>query len=198
MFDAEGRGCDESLSTLTTAETRGIKQLKKLEEENEKAHREFRKLTAPGRDDDERDFVVSFPPNYMARLPFGRGTRPMLAFDMKDKKVVFLKDYWRAEGVDNEGEIYRRLEESQVKNIPSFGWGNDVGEHKTLTDTLKKSKWAQCSKEMVSFTHYRMTLDVVGRPLTSFRSSREFVSAIADAIEGKTSFVDFIHATNCA
>jgi hypothetical protein len=32
---------------------------------------------------------------------------------------------------------------------------------------------------------YRMTLDVVGRSLTDFQSSYHFISAIADAMEGK-------------
>jgi hypothetical protein len=32
---------------------------------------------------------------------------------------------------------------------------------------------------------YRMTLDVVGRSLTNFQSSYHFISAIADAMEGK-------------
>jgi hypothetical protein len=41
-----------------------------------------------------------------------------------------------------------------------------------------------------------MSLDVVGKPLTSFSSSRQFVSAIADAMEGKTIHADFTHMTN--
>jgi hypothetical protein len=41
-----------------------------------------------------------------------------------------------------------------------------------------------------------MPLDIVARVLTSFKFSREFVSAIADAMTGKTSFTDFIHIIN--
>ena len=41
-----------------------------------------------------------------------------------------------------------------------------------------------------------MSLDVVARPLISFESSREFVGAIADAMEGKTYSVSFTHMTN--
>jgi hypothetical protein len=41
-----------------------------------------------------------------------------------------------------------------------------------------------------------MSLDVVARHLTSFKCSREFVSAIADAMAGKTSFADSVLITN--
>ena len=114
----------------------------------------------------------------------------MLAFDMEKKNIVFLKDYWRADvdGMDTEGKIYELLEENHVPNIPPFGRGNDVRDHMTLTNTLREKTWACSSKEMVLLRHYRMTLDVVGRPLTSFGSSWEFVSAMADAMEGRTSF----------
>jgi hypothetical protein len=43
---------------------------------------------------------------------------------------------------------------------------------------------------------YRMSLDVVAWQLTSFNSSQEFVSAIADAMTGKTSFADSGRKTN--
>jgi hypothetical protein len=114
----------------------------------------------------------------------------MEAFDVEIGKIVFLKDYWRADvdGMDKEGEIYALLELNGVQNIAPFGKGNDVRDHTTLTNTLREETWACSSKEMVLLRHYRMTLDVVGRPLTSFDSSREFVGAIADAMEGKTSF----------
>ena len=112
--------------------------------------------------------------------------------------IVFLKDYWRADvdGMEKEGEIYRILESNRVPNIAPFGKGNDVRDHMTLTHTLRNEKWACWSRDMVLLRQYRMSLNVVARHLTSFNSSREFVSAIADAMEGKMSFVDFIRLTN--
>jgi hypothetical protein len=49
---------------------------------------------------------------------------------------------------------------------------------------------------MVLLSQYRMSLDVVARLLNTFKSSREFVSAIADAMKGKTPFVDSDRNTN--
>ena len=127
-------------------------------------------------------------PNYTARSPFGRATRPMLAFDMETREIVFLKDYWRAavDETEKEGDIYALLESNRVPNIAPFGKGNDVRDRTTLTHTLSSEKWACWSRDMVVFRHYRMSLDVVARPLTSCFSSREFVSAIADAMQCKT------------
>jgi len=117
----------------------------------------------------------------------------MLAFNMETREIVFLKDYY---GMEKEGEIYALLEAKGVPNIASFGKGNDVRHHKTLTHTLRNEKWACWSKAMVLLSQYRMSLDVVARLLTSFKSSREFVSAIADAMTGKISFADSDRKTN--
>jgi hypothetical protein len=151
----------------------------------------------PDRDEPEVEtpFVISFPPKYKVRSPFGRATRPMLVFDVEKREIVFLKDYWR-EDVVKEGEIYALLESQRVPNIPPFGKGNDVRDQTSLTHTLRNEEWACWSKDMVVLRHYRMSLDVVAQPLASFRSSKELVSAIADAMEGKTYFADFTHMTN--
>ena len=49
---------------------------------------------------------------------------------------------------------------------------------------------------MVLLKHYWMSLDVVALPFILFESSREFVGAIADAMEGKTYSASFTHMTN--
>ena len=203
-LDRRQQGHDTSVSSLTSEDIQQIQHFEDFEERlrlDNRDHREFRILIVPDRNkpEDEKRFVVSFPQKYTARSPFGRATRPMLAFDMEKGTIVFLKDYWRADvnGMEKEGEIYAILESKDVPNIPPFGKGNDVRDHTTLTQTLRGEEWACWSKDMVPLRHYRMSLDVVARHLTSFRSSHEFVSAIADAMEGKTSFADFTHMTNC-
>ena len=128
----------------------------------------------------ETPFIISFPPKYTARSPFGRATRPILAFNMETREIVFLKYYWRADVDDmkKEGEIYALLESKVVPNIAPFGKGNDVRRHTTLTQTLRNEKWACWSRIMVLLSQYRMSLEVVARLLTSFKSSREFMSAL--------------------
>jgi hypothetical protein len=123
-LDRLQKGYDTSVSDLpaTPEDIRSIdtEDLKRLKADNP-VYREFHILMVPDRDNPnvEKRFVVSFPPNYTACSPFGRATRPMLAFDMETSKIVFLKDYWRtdAEGTEKEGNIYALLEAKKVPNI---------------------------------------------------------------------------------
>lgn len=112
----------------------------------------------------------------------------MLAFNLKIKKLVFLKDYWRpdADDIEKEGEIYRDLEDHQVPHIVPFGMGNDVRDHKTVTQAPNNEyiEGIIPTPQQTCLIHYRITLNVVGKALHNFESSREFVSAIADAMEG--------------
>jgi hypothetical protein len=124
------QGYDPSVLHATPADIQQIHFFEcRLRDENP-AHREFRVLLVPDRDNPkiEKKFIISFPPKYTARSPFGRATQPMLAFDMEAGEIVFLKDYWRADvdGMKKEGEIYARLESNHVPNIAPFGKGNDV------------------------------------------------------------------------
>ena len=146
----------------------------------------------------DRDDPKIYHMKYTARSPFGRATRPMLAFNMETREIIFLKDYWRADvdGMEKEGEIYALLESKGVPNIAPFGNGNDVRDHTTLTHTLRNEKWVCWSRVMVLLRQYRMSLDVVARHLISFKCSREFVNAIADAMTGKPSFADSDRITN--
>ena len=87
----------------------------------------------------------------------------MLGFNMETREVVFLKDYWSVDvdGMEKEGKIYALLESKSVPNIAPFGKGNDVGNHTTITHTLRNEHWACWSREMVLLRQYRMSLDVV-------------------------------------
>jgi hypothetical protein len=95
-----------------------------------------------------------------------------------------------------EGKICALLESKGVPNIAPFGKGNDVRDYMSLTHTLRDEKWACWSRIMVLLRQYRMSLDVVARHLTSFNSSREFVSAIANAMAGKRLFAHSDRRTN--
>jgi hypothetical protein len=107
----------------------------------------------------------------------------MLTFNMETRSF--------SEGLlyrmEKEGEIYALLESKCVPNIAPFGKGNDVCNHMCLPHLLRNEKWARWSRDSVLVGQLRMSLDVVASPLTSV-GSREFGGAIADAMEGKTSF----------
>ena len=129
----------------------------------------------------EQRFVISFPPNFKPHSPFSRATRPMVAFDIETREIVFLKDYHGVDvdGMKKEGDIGSLLESNCVPNFTHFGKGDNLCSHITFTRTPKNKKRVCLSRKL------RISLDAFTRPLTAFRSSRELVSAIADAMEGK-------------
>jgi hypothetical protein len=194
------RGYDASVSPASPEYLRQIWHVEQHLRDDNPAHRKFRIIMVPDRDDPEVEtpFMISFPPKYTARSPFGHATRPMLAFNMEMREIVFLKDYWRADvdGMEKEGEIYALLEAKGVLNIAPFGEGDNVRHHTTLTHTLRNKKWACWLRDMELLSQYRMSLNVVARVLTSFKSLWEFVSAIANAMMAKTLFADSDHNTD--
>jgi hypothetical protein len=194
-LDRRQRGYDTSVSSASPDDIQRIQRVEKQLRENNPAHHEFCKVMVPDRSSPEfeKPFIISSPPTYTARSPFGRATRAMLVFDMEVEAIVFLKDYWRpdVDGMQKEGKIYIILESKGVPNIAPFGKGNDLRDYLTVTQTLRGEPWACWSRKTVLLRQYRMSLDVVGRHLTSFNSSREFVSAIADAMEGELCFITF-------
>jgi hypothetical protein len=131
-------------------------------------------------------FYIATAPRFDSRSPMGRGSRAFPAYDLKKKRVVYLKDYWRVnvQGMEKEGDIYKELHAHKVPHIPRFDRGGDLGPS-TLTQRWRESDWACKTAEIVEYMHYRMVLQDVGRDLTSFNSSWEFVNAVADAIEGQ-------------
>jgi len=78
----------------------------------------------------QKSFLISYPQDFTVCSPFGRVTWGMRGCDLdlerSTSKIVYIKDYWRPEGGEKEGEIHWSLEEKNVPNIPRFYCGNDV------------------------------------------------------------------------
>ncbi|KAI9069641.1 hypothetical protein FKP32DRAFT_1616900 [Trametes sanguinea] len=70
-----------------------------------------------GQGEDKRIFLVG-KPVWTAFWLFGRGTRGYVAFDVKTRRFVFLKDCWRPfyQGVDPEGRYLELLNEEASKD----------------------------------------------------------------------------------
>jgi Fungal protein kinase len=143
-LDRRQRGYDTSVSQASSDDVQRIQHVEKRLRDNNPAHREFCKVMVPERSDPkiEKPFILSYPPIYTTRSPFGRATRAMLAFDMEGGTIVFLKDYWRpdVDGMQKEGEIYVLLESKGVPNIAPFGKGNDLRDYLTVTLTHTGTK----------------------------------------------------------
>jgi len=98
-----------------------VKAKKELRKQNSR-HRQFRQVPINDRDDPAmyKTFLISYPLDYTVRMPFGKATLGMRGWDMEANRMVYIKDYWRAEGGEKEGEMYRSLEENNVPKISRF------------------------------------------------------------------------------
>jgi len=98
-----------------------------------------------------------------------------------------------------DGDIYLRLEKHRVPNVAPFGNGNDVlcpVWSKQTTGPVLKAVYRrheghsddeiQKHKPLEELVWYRMSLKVIGDGLRMFESTKQFVTAIADAMEGDT------------
>ncbi|KAJ2911483.1 hypothetical protein MD484_g8930, partial [Candolleomyces efflorescens] len=147
---------------------------------------ELRKVFIPDREDPNvhHPHIISYPLPFVTPSPFGRATRPFLAYNPATQRMVFAKDYWRpaAEGIIKEGDVYKTLKAKGVRHIAPFGHGNDLAGQETID--LSKYAWAQDAPRTLQLQHYRMSLKVIGARLQDFPSTRILVGAVADAMEG--------------
>lgn len=187
----EEQGIDATTVEATRRDVKSIPpDIENRMREANRDHKGWRKVMVPDRDDAAKQggFLVSYPLSHTTPSPFSRSTRGMLAFDLAHKKLVFLKDYWRpdVDNIEKEGEIYRDLEKQKIPHIAPFGMGNDIKGHKTVTQAPndEREDGILPTPRQTRLSHYRMTLNIVGKSLIDFKSSREFISAIADAMEG--------------
>ncbi|KAG2015245.1 other/FunK1 protein kinase [Coprinopsis cinerea AmutBmut pab1-1] len=130
-------------------------------------------------------------------FPVGRGTRGFIAYNCQfdaeatspmerektGSELVFLKDTWRIDGYDTEGEVYLRLQKSQVRNIAPRLTSGDV------SVTVQEAKFHKCGppngrkvQARVHY-HYRLVLDRIGKPLSEFSYSWEMVTAVLHALQ---------------
>ncbi|KAJ7835737.1 hypothetical protein B0H14DRAFT_2795391 [Mycena olivaceomarginata] len=133
----------------------------------------------------DHSFYVSHPFTRSHHLPVGRGTRCFVAVETKTDRICLLKDTWRVVGYHPEGQVYARLKEQQVQNIPNVIVAKDVdGPHHHCGVDDYPFLWSKFKEQAIrDHQHYRLVLDVVGRPLVEFGSTHELVKCMLDALQ---------------
>ncbi len=135
---------------------------------------------------------------------FGHSTYGFIAYDVTTARLVYLKDFWRVDlpGITKEGDVYRELRDAQVPNIARFGRAGDVPLTTEGADVLPFAVQRTKTQEyvmgnggeqtpcygtlgFVPYIHYRLVLETLGRPLKTYKSTRQLCEVIRDAIVGK-------------
>ena len=131
---------------------------------------------------------------YLVGRPFfrtpsvvGRGTRVFVALDCETRGFVCLKDTWRANhaGIELEGDIFLKLNEKGVSNIPTLVSHGDVSDSQ---DTMTDEIWEELSdikSPFRSHTHYRIVVEEVCLPLSKFKNGHELIKVTGDCLLGE-------------
>jgi len=149
--------------------------------------------------DGQLGYYIAPSPIWSTESLFGRSTFGYIAYDVASTDLVYLKDFWRTDlpGIQKEGDVYRELHDAQVPHIPTLGRAGDVplsyedvnarscAVQRTKTRDYLKREWCPGQPCVEPYVHYRLVLKTLGRPLNTFKSTRQLCEAIRDAIEGK-------------
>ncbi|KAI1781791.1 hypothetical protein LXA43DRAFT_1078177 [Ganoderma leucocontextum] len=93
-----------------------------------------------------RQFLVG-KPVFRTSGATGRGTRGYIAYDCQTRRLLWLKDAWRASYViaDTEGDVLARLNAANVTNIPTLVCHGDINNQTTITADWWERKRATSS-----------------------------------------------------
>ena len=205
---SDQRGHDLSVSKPTAKQIRVAKQhldkraifLAKLLGQDEKkargqyyssdeTFRKFRMMDEDGPRGNRGRFFVASSPQWQSGSPTGRATDGYIAYDTKQKKLVYLKNSWRylEDGLKKEGDTYKHLEKFNVTGIPKLVCAEDVKDYGTRTHEFSGARWC-CKVSEPPSRHrlHRLVLGDIGRPLSKFTSTKQLCSAVRDASKSKS------------
>lgn len=147
------------------------------------------KVAVPNVDKTERPTEVLVKrPFFSSPSVLGRGTRGYLAYALKAKKLLFMKDTWRVvhERLIAEGTTLANFNDLQIEHVPQLECGGDVvgelQETRVLEWAMKQKLQIVYSKLRV-FQHHRLLMPLA-YPVEHSRNSEEFVMAFLDCCHG--------------
>jgi hypothetical protein len=177
------RGVDESVITPTDADEAHVRRARAaLQLDDDKPLFKFVIYNDEGGD---VSYYFGSKPWFKGNgSPTGRATRVFIVYDPMRDRCVLMKDTWRVslDSMQTEGAIYKRLHAAGVSNIPRFLRGGDVTSPFCRTRSHKFAR--QFDLRLRPHSHYRFTLDDIGRDLTSFTTTKELVETMAGALQG--------------
>ncbi|GJJ12264.1 hypothetical protein Clacol_006505 [Clathrus columnatus] len=190
------RGHDETIGILNAQERNAVSKLGLFD----KDARLVKILVGQG--NTALSYVVE-QPNFMGGIsPFGRSTRGFIAYSLREiidfkgsdpvwqPKRFYLKDTWRIVHRHPEHEFYDKLH--AVKYVATYCQASDVPNHETTIQRIyQEASGALGSPNKIRrLRHYRIVLNEVGAQLTTFRSTRELVSVIHQALQAHQNAYD--------
>lgn len=151
-----------------------------------------------GIDEDGASAVYTYltgKPSHTTYSPTGRSTKGSVAYDIRRKRLVFMRETWRVDSPDikPEHEVYVHLWKHKVRNIARPLSGGDVRtgdlkDPKNVQRTLTQI-YAPVEEEAerpIGRIHYRLICDEVYVNLTHYKHSLSLATALLDALIGES------------
>ncbi|EKM57032.1 uncharacterized protein PHACADRAFT_183570 [Phanerochaete carnosa HHB-10118-sp] len=135
---------------------------------------------------EQRTYLIGKPVTTRSS-PTGRCTRGYMAFEVEMRRMVFLKDQWRAAPRRPELDVYRRLhsriqDESSRKYIATPIAGGDIDGQRT--DSQDFMNHLDSRLRPVERVHTRLITKEIGRPLETYHGSYELIKFVRHAFTG--------------
>ncbi|TFK65069.1 hypothetical protein BDN72DRAFT_900994 [Pluteus cervinus] len=137
----------------------------------------------------DRDFIIG-PATFLNNSSaFGRSTRCFRAYNCNplgdEERVVLLKDSWRIYTVNRktEWQIYQKLRDHKVRNIPRPFAGSDIAGdcHQTITQKFVKAPWSRCQHRLRTLQHSRLVVEALDCHLEKVGTIRNAIICIRGA-----------------
>ncbi|KAJ3485952.1 hypothetical protein NLI96_g4573 [Meripilus lineatus] len=134
--------------------------------------------------------LVFARPRVLGEGIVGRATRGYVAYDLGEKRLVFLKDYWQSKTKSYHPELdtYKRLQAKEVPYIATPVGGGYVFSNSIQSEESLQKTTAQEHLPMVhgqsycARVHYRFAVKEIGRPLEDYKDAEEMVGAVYYAV----------------
>ncbi|KAH9932210.1 uncharacterized protein B0H18DRAFT_1115904 [Fomitopsis serialis] len=125
---------------------------------------------------------------FASNSPTGRGTKCYIAYEVARDRLVFLKDYWRADtdSSPEEGKVLEDLRKAGVQFVPTPLFRGHVrsgdDEQKTRMQAFLPAHPRSHIKP-AAMKHYRLVVKEIGRPLEEHENAFYLVCALLDALQ---------------
>ncbi|VDC00968.1 unnamed protein product [Peniophora sp. CBMAI 1063] len=148
-------------------------------------------VTAPG-DIPQKRALIAAPAHHHSNSPVGRFTMCYPAYDLESESVCWVKEAWRLDepGFEKESETYATLAKlnGMGRHIPEILCAGDVRDEKgeirvTRTQDYLGQPWAALAENVHRYVHFRIVFKTIGRPLTTFKNTRELIQVLKDVLD---------------
>ncbi|KAH9942013.1 hypothetical protein B0H21DRAFT_884721 [Amylocystis lapponica] len=130
-----------------------------------------------------RSFLIC-KPHFFVSGAVGRGTRGYVALDCKTQQFVWLKDAWRVDlpGMEKEGDVLKKLNDKNVRNIPTVVCHGDILRQRTVTQDYKQVGDPDTMNPLKAHRHYRLVEYEIGQALEEFSDGDDLITVFLDCL----------------